>query len=580
MNGNSPGELGLAPVGVLRRVDRLDLDARVGLAAILGRRHGTASYATGRARCTVRGSSRAARAGGRVVERELELVGRIASSATSGRRSSSATSRRASSTPSTATTRAASAPLADGDEVALIPPVSGGAFRLTERAADRRAGRRRRGRRRATPARSRRSSARRASSRAAATVVHLEYEAYEGMAEEVMARHRRGAPRRRYDLCKVAIHHRVGRVGDRRDERRDRRLRAAPRRTRSPPARRRSTRSRSTCRSGRRRSTRAARSGSAEGRRRSTVTVPTARKPGSTACREFRLRRRYDESVSSLTPQQEPETRALRARAAGRDDGEHAYRDYEPIHPRGVSRDLLQEALGADRRARPAPLQVQGGDPRDLQAQDLRHRRLDARLHRGLRAGSGAGASRSASCFLLLVHELGHVAELRRQGVPATAPLFIPFLGAVVGMKQMPHNVWKEAQVALGRPDRRQPRRGRRAGPPAKRSTRTCCRARLHRLLPQPLQPDPGLAARRRPRGRSAAPCPLGGRAGVAARADDPAPEPDPHPRAHRRRNRGLAPLARRGTSHGPPPTTRSSRGSARSSPSPTSALPPCSPSP
>ena len=54
--------------------------------------------------------------------------------------------------------------------------------------------------------------------------------------------------------------------------------------------------------------------------------------------------------------------------------------------------------------------------------------------------------------LLLLVHELGHVAELRRQGIPASAPLFIPFLGAVVGMKQMPHDVWREARVALAGP--------------------------------------------------------------------------------------------------------------------------------
>jgi Zn-dependent protease len=44
------------------------------------------------------------------------------------------------------------------------------------------------------------------------------------------------------------------------------------------------------------------------------------------------------------------------------------------------------------------------------------------------------------------------VLELRRQGVPASAPLFIPFLGAVVGMKGMPHDAWREAQVALGGP--------------------------------------------------------------------------------------------------------------------------------
>lgn len=53
---------------------------------------------------------------------------------------------------------------------------------------------------------------------------------------------------------------------------------------------------------------------------------------------------------------------------------------------------------------------------------------------------------------LILVHELGHVAELRRQGVPASAPLFIPFLGAVIGMKQLPDDAWKEARVALAGP--------------------------------------------------------------------------------------------------------------------------------
>jgi Zn-dependent protease len=54
--------------------------------------------------------------------------------------------------------------------------------------------------------------------------------------------------------------------------------------------------------------------------------------------------------------------------------------------------------------------------------------------------------------LLLLIHELGHVLELRRQGVPASAPLFIPFLGAVVGMKQRPADAWKEARVALAGP--------------------------------------------------------------------------------------------------------------------------------
>ena len=49
--------------------------------------------------------------------------------------------------------------------------------------------------------------------------------------------------------------------------------------------------------------------------------------------------------------------------------------------------------------------------------------------------------------LLLLVHEMGHVIQLRREGVPASAPLFIPFLGAVVGMKQAPKDAATEARV-------------------------------------------------------------------------------------------------------------------------------------
>ena len=53
---------------------------------------------------------------------------------------------------------------------------------------------------------------------------------------------------------------------------------------------------------------------------------------------------------------------------------------------------------------------------------------------------------------LIFVHEMGHVIALRRQGVPASAPLFIPFMGAVIGMKSMPANAWREAEVALAGP--------------------------------------------------------------------------------------------------------------------------------
>jgi Zn-dependent protease len=53
---------------------------------------------------------------------------------------------------------------------------------------------------------------------------------------------------------------------------------------------------------------------------------------------------------------------------------------------------------------------------------------------------------------LIFIHELGHVVVLRRYGVPATAPIFIPFMGAYIGMKQLPKNAVMEAYVGLGGP--------------------------------------------------------------------------------------------------------------------------------
>ena len=99
--------------------------------------------------------------------------------------------------------------LEDGDEVALIPPVSGGAFRLGAEPLDLQA-----------------AVAEAASDDAGAVatfvgtvrrssrgrdVLYLEYEAFEEMAEPMLAR-LADELKAKHDLCEVAIHHRVGRV--------------------------------------------------------------------------------------------------------------------------------------------------------------------------------------------------------------------------------------------------------------------------------------------------------------------------------------------------------------------------------
>ena len=54
--------------------------------------------------------------------------------------------------------------------------------------------------------------------------------------------------------------------------------------------------------------------------------------------------------------------------------------------------------------------------------------------------------------LLLLIHEMGHVLQLRREGVEASAPMFIPFLGAVIAAKSMGDDAAAEARVGLAGP--------------------------------------------------------------------------------------------------------------------------------
>jgi Zn-dependent protease len=53
---------------------------------------------------------------------------------------------------------------------------------------------------------------------------------------------------------------------------------------------------------------------------------------------------------------------------------------------------------------------------------------------------------------LLFVHEMGHVIQLRREGIPASSPMFIPFLGAVIASRSLGDNALAEARVGLAGP--------------------------------------------------------------------------------------------------------------------------------
>jgi hypothetical protein len=54
--------------------------------------------------------------------------------------------------------------------------------------------------------------------------------------------------------------------------------------------------------------------------------------------------------------------------------------------------------------------------------------------------------------LMILVHEMGHVVEIRRQGMAASAPLFIPFFGAAIFQRQHPTDALKQAQIGIAGP--------------------------------------------------------------------------------------------------------------------------------
>jgi Zn-dependent protease len=53
---------------------------------------------------------------------------------------------------------------------------------------------------------------------------------------------------------------------------------------------------------------------------------------------------------------------------------------------------------------------------------------------------------------MIFVHEMGHVVEIRRQGMQATAPIFIPFLGAAIFQRSHAQSPMRQAQIGIAGP--------------------------------------------------------------------------------------------------------------------------------
>jgi Zn-dependent protease len=128
-------------------------------------------------------------------------------------------------------------------------------------------------------------------------------------------------------------------------------------------------------------------------------------------------------------------------------------RDYEPIQPRSGLRDLLKKLW--------APIAAVGAFLVKFGAVIFKGKTVISMLVSAavyvwigtVQAGWPAGLWFGIGLVLLLfVHEMGHVLEARRQGLPVSAPFFIPFLGAAIQMKRMPQSAWHEALNGIAGP--------------------------------------------------------------------------------------------------------------------------------
>jgi Zn-dependent protease len=141
--------------------------------------------------------------------------------------------------------------------------------------------------------------------------------------------------------------------------------------------------------------------------------------------------------VSQLTPQIDPNEPPELPRD---------FREYEPVHPRGTDWRELGRKIWA-------PFAAVGLFIAKFGVAILKYKFL-----LGLFISFGAYLWLGGIWFavgligLIFIHEMGHWLEAKRQGLPVSAPLFIPFLGASIFLKEQPQNAWREFQLAFAGP--------------------------------------------------------------------------------------------------------------------------------
>ncbi len=123
------------------------------------------------------------------------------------------------------------------------------------------------------------------------------------------------------------------------------------------------------------------------------------------------------------------------------------FRDYEPIQPRGGTdwRELGRRIW--------APFAAIGAFIAKFGVGILKYKfLLGLFISFGLYLWYGGIWFAVGLIGLIFVHEMGHWLEAKRQGLPVSAPIFIPFLGASIFLKEHPQSAWHEFQLAIAGP--------------------------------------------------------------------------------------------------------------------------------